>query len=92
MGCSTDLGLGQRYQSPGPICNGGIKLFIAYRLNATRYIYHDIRPHISEFPFMHSCVYLTHKNLKGRLLFHASASQGRMEACSFYKLHDNLSA
>ena len=47
---------------------------------------------ISEFPFTHSCAYLTHKNLKGRLLFHATASHGRMEACSFYKLHDNLSA
>ena len=46
----------------------------------------------SEFPFTHSCAYLTHKNLKGRSLFHASASQGRMEACSFYKLHYNLSA
>ena len=33
-----------------------------------------------------------HKNLKGRPLFHASASQGRMEACSFYKLHNNLRA
>ena len=49
-------------------------------------------PHISEFPFTHSCAYLTHKNLKGRSLFHASASQGCMEACFFYKLHNNLSA
>ena len=47
---------------------------------------------ITEFPFTHSCAYLTQKNLKGRSLFQASASQGRMEACSFYKLHDNLSA
>ena len=46
----------------------------------------------SEFPFTHSCAYLTYKNLKGRSLFHASASQGRMEAYSFYKLHKNLSA
>ena len=36
-----------------------------------------------EFPFTHSCAYMTHKNLKGRSLFHASASQGRTEACSF---------
>ena len=47
---------------------------------------------LADFPFMHSCAYLTHKNRKGRSLFHASASQGRMEACSFYKLHDNLRA
>ena len=37
----------------------------------------------AEFPFTHSCAYLTHKNLKRCSLFHASASQGRMEACSF---------
>ena len=43
----------------------------------------------AEFPFMHSCAYLTHKNLKGRSLFHASASQGCTKACSFCKLHDN---
>ena len=46
----------------------------------------------AEFPFTHSCAYLMHKNLKGRSLFHTSASQQCMEACSFYKLHDNLSA
>ena len=56
------------------------------------YVLSRIQHQLTEFPFTHSCAYLTHKNLKGCSLFHASASQGCMEACSFYKLHDNLSA
>ena len=43
----------------------------------------QLKPLPSEFPFTHSCAYMTHKYLKGRSLFHASASQGRMEAYSF---------
>ena len=38
---------------------------------------------VAEFPFTHSCAYMTHKSLKGRSLFPASASQGRTEVCSF---------